>query len=109
MQDKVPENAVLFVTGRASQGGRMPVLVAKYQVTEFPVEFELTPRELMMQGMPIPEAFEIDVRLDQDGDAISRTPGDLQGAAHNVSAGSEDLSITLDKTITEAKAGRPIQ
>ncbi|RMG16562.1 MAG: hypothetical protein D6729_10605 [Deltaproteobacteria bacterium] len=101
---------VLFIMARMPAQGEMrgpPILVKKVNMPKFPYPFELTTADVMMQGMPVPEKLVVQVRLDQDGDAISRTPGDLYGEAKGlVDKGATGVQVVLDTRVEESKPGR---
>ncbi len=63
----------------------------------------------MMKGVPVPNSFVLSARLDQDGDAISKTPGDLTGELETVERGASDVKLTLTEAIGEAKPSTPVQ
>jgi hypothetical protein len=112
LADKLPASATLFLTARAAEQGTAgpPVLVKRMDVGAFPMSFELGTQNMMMQGMAVPSDFVVQARLDQDGDAISRLPGDLAGVTKQaVKRGNNAVSITLDEVVIEFKPGRQIQ
>ncbi|MEM6558611.1 MAG: hypothetical protein AAF219_06435 [Myxococcota bacterium] len=106
---EVPEDATLFVMGRGSEGRGPPVLVKRIHPVKLPLEFSLTGADQMMKGVPVPNSFVLSARLDQDGDAISKTPGDLTGELETVERGASDVKLTLTEAIGEAKPSTPVQ
>ena len=109
LKAKTPQG-VLFITGRPSAQGTKgpPTLVKRIASPKFPIAFELTDRDLMMKGMVVPQELTVQVRLDQDGDAISRMPGDLSGLVEGVKMGAKDLKITLSQRSQNFQPGRRI-
>ncbi|MEM6532047.1 MAG: hypothetical protein AAF654_05455 [Myxococcota bacterium] len=105
----VPEGATLFVMGRAPDRPGPPVLVKRFRPATLPLEFSLTGQDQMMQGMPVPETLQLSARLDQDGDAISKTPGDLVGVLATVARGSKGVELVLGDVVTEPKPSAPVQ
>ncbi len=107
----LPASGTLFVMGRLKREGAQGPLVLTRRVhpVKLPMEFSLTGADLMMQGVELPEEFALSVRLDQDGDAISRTPGDLTGEIATVQKGQKGVKLVLESTITEAKPSAPVQ
>lgn len=94
-----PSNAVLFIIARRGAGGP-PLAVKRVQAPSFPVAFTLGPEDRMIQSMPFAGPLQVTVRLDSDGNATSRTPGDLQGTApRNLEPGATGVDITLDERI----------
>ena len=47
----------------------------------FPLAFEIGPDDRMMAGVPFVGPFSLSARVDADRNAMTRTPGDLQGEA----------------------------
>lgn len=76
--------AVLFVALRSGAGGP-PTAVRRISSPGFPLEIELSQSDSMM-GAALPEAGLLTVRLDSDGSATTRSPGDL-GAEAQVAVG----------------------
>ena len=70
--------AHVFVIARA-EGGGPPYAVRRYDGAKPPFAFALGPENLMIQGMPAPARVVLSVRVDQDGDALTRQLGDLEG------------------------------
>lgn len=107
----VPPSGTLFVMGRLKREGAQGPLVLTRRVhpVKLPMEFSLTGADLMMQGVEVPDEFALSARLDQDGDAISRTPGDLTGEIATVKKGQKEVKLVLQNTITEAKPSAPVQ
>lgn len=80
-QNQAPKGATLFLMGRAvkpdgSQGGLR--LVKKVVDATLPYAFVLKDTDTMMPGMAAPDEVFLAAKWDQDGDAISQTPGDLR-------------------------------
>ncbi len=76
--------ATLFVALRAAAGSP-PIAVKKLVDPIFPIDVALTAADSMMgQGQGLPSEGVVTARLDSDGDAMTRGPGDLSasGEAH---------------------------
>jgi len=97
LADAAPSGAFLFVIARRGGGGP-PLAVKRVADPHFPFAFTLGPDDRMIQSMPFQGPITVSARLDSDGDAISRSPGDLMGAAAGgpVSPGTSDIHIVLD-------------
>lgn len=86
MQANVKAGSVLFIIVRqdAGEGQRGMLLAAKkVPVTGaamFPYTYAVGPADVMMQGTHLVGRVRVEARVDQDGDAISKTPGDVIGA-----------------------------
>lgn len=104
LKDKVPATATLFIVGRPEGMGGPPAVVKRVAGVTFPYTFTLAEDDAMMKGAPIPEKLTISARYDQDGDAISRTPGDLMGTIKTGAAkGAEGVELVLDEVVTQAQ------
>jgi hypothetical protein len=99
LSGRVPEGGVLFLIARAGQGGP-PLAVVRVAEPSFPLEFEIGPENRMIRTLPFAGELRITARLDQDGDAASRTPGDLQGAAEGAHPpGTTNVTVTLSEAL----------
>lgn len=97
---KVPAGAILFLVARKGQGGGPPLAVKRIESPSFPLEFSLGPGDRMIQQMPFEGPFQLSARLDTDGNAMTREPGDLQGsAAGSHQPGDTGISIVIDQVL----------
>jgi hypothetical protein len=71
LADATPSRGVLFLALRAGPAGP-PALVKRIEGPVFPLELELTATDAMIPGSPLPEAGELTVRLDVDGNASTK-------------------------------------
>ncbi len=105
LENNIKPGSVLFVIVRRDAGdGNRGMLVAatKHQVTakSFPFNFLVTSANVMMQGTQLTGAVRLEARIDQDGDAISKQPGDIVGELKSVvQVGVKDATFALDKTL----------
>ena len=65
----------------------------KHPVGDFPMPFLLSGRDAMIPGTPFEGMVDITVRIDKDGDAMTRKKGDLFGEAKNVKVGTQNVTI----------------
>jgi hypothetical protein len=97
--DQPLPGAILFITARASaMGGKGPPLaVERVARPSFPYAFELGAGDRMIQEMPWQGPLDISARLDSDGNAMTKGPGDLTSGpgATNVELGSSDVELVL--------------
>jgi hypothetical protein len=99
LADRVPEGAVLFLMARIGPKGSL-VAVQRIAVPSLPMRFAIGPDDRMGQRVPFAGEFQLSARLDADGDAGSRNPGDLQGRASATHApGASGVSIVLDELL----------
>lgn len=91
----------LFVVVRAagSPDRGPPVAVRKYDNPRFPLSYEIGSGDVMLEGATFQGPFDVWARLDRDGDAASRQPGDLEASAPapHAMAGGAAADVTLDR------------
>ena len=65
----------------------------------FPVTFEITNKDVMVQGSELRGMVDVIARLDKDGVAGPPQPGDLEGRfdKNPTLPGSRDVNIVIDK------------
>lgn len=96
---RVTPQSVVFVIARAGAGGP-PTAVKRIAAPRFPLDFEIGPGDRMIESMPFAGPFQISARLDGDGNATTRSPGDVQGAAAApAQPGDAGVSIVLDEPL----------
>lgn len=97
---KAPPGAILFIIARGAQGGGPPLAVKRIESPRFPLEFSLGPGDRMIQSMPFVGPIQLSARLDADGNAMTREPGDLQGQAPgSFEPGATGIAITIDQPL----------
>jgi hypothetical protein len=108
-----PPEATLFIIARGrGPGGEVgpPALVKRVTPVSLPYTFVLSTDDQMVRGTPLPGAFVVSARLDTDGDAISRTPGDLAGSVKEaVQQGASGVRLLLDERVSEARPSAPVR
>ena len=96
---RVPGGAVLFLIARGGQGGP-PLAVVRVADPSCPLDFEIGPENRMIRTLPFAGELTLTARLDQDGDAATRAPGDLQGAADGAHVpGATGVRISLSEAL----------
>ena len=99
LQAAQPAGAVLFLIARSDMPGP-PLAVKRIEAPRFPLDFEIGPDDRMIKSRPFVGPLHLTARLDADGNATSRTPGDLQGVAKSdVSPGASGVELVLDERI----------
>ncbi len=93
LSDRVAPGAVLFLIARRGESGP-PLAVKRVAAPSFPMDFELGPEDRMIQSLPFEGPLQLSARLDRDGNATSREPGDLQSSAP-VAARPGDTGVEL--------------
>ena len=98
LKDPWPKGAHVFVIARA-EGGGPPYAVRRYDDAKPPFAFSLGPENLMIQGMPAPKRLVVTVRVDQDGDAMTRQLGDLEGGPSAPVPPQASVEIVVDRPV----------
>lgn len=102
LSGSAPSGTIFIIVRMAGMPDRgPPVAVKKYEQPTYPLNFELGSGDVMQQGMPFEGPFDVYVRLDADGNAMTKAPGDLSASApkSGVKAGDKDVELILDKRL----------
>lgn len=108
LKDKAKPGAVIFLSARGAQGGAPagpPLAVKRLTVGSWPQPFELSAADAMMPGLTLRGQVVLSARIDQDEDAMTKQPGDIEGMLV-VNVPANTVELRLDKVRTEA-AGAP--
>jgi cytochrome c-type biogenesis protein CcmH len=95
-----PGDAIFIVARSLDTAGnpsRQALAVDRVEVGKLPVTFQLTAAHMMSAGT-FAGPVAITARLDRDGEALSRTPGDLEGTARAVIP-AQGVKILLDTKV----------
>jgi len=99
LADRVPAGGILFIVARNPSGGP-PVAVKRIPAPRFPLDFEIGPGDRMIEAIPFAGPLLLSARVDADGNASSRQPGDLEGTATAaVQPGDAGVRIRLDQQL----------
>jgi hypothetical protein len=101
---KVARGDVMFLAARRTGGPPGPgsmIAVQKLIAGDFPMRFAISSQDAMIPGIPFEGRMSITVRVDKDGDAMTRRKGDVFGKAENVKVGARNVVINLDKVQAE--------
>jgi len=91
---RVPQHAILYVIGRAAGVTTgAPVAVKRVLTNGFPMQVDFSSADSMM-GQPLPAKLHLEVRLDIDGDAATKSPQDPTAVQDGVAPGS-NLTLNL--------------
>ncbi len=95
LASRVKAGAIVFVTVRESgTAGGPPTAVKRLPASSFPLPFVIGPGDSMM-GQPLPARARVEVRVDSDGDPLTRAPDDPSARLDDVAAGSSGLRLVL--------------
>jgi hypothetical protein len=87
----------LVARGAAEGGAPGPVLaVKKLTAGAWPLAFQLDSRDAMMAGTSLKGKVVVNVRVDKDGDAMTKNPGDVTGVTKPISPPMQKVVVTLD-------------
>ena len=91
------ETDVLFLFARSDPGGP-PVAAIRASAGQLPLEFELDDRSAMNPGNTLSQHRQVTLvaRLSRSGNPMAQ-PGDLEGAAANVTVGASGVKILIDR------------
>jgi cytochrome c-type biogenesis protein CcmH len=101
LKAKAVPNAALFIIARpAGITAGPPLAVKKVERPTFPLDYTLSQENVMMQGTPFTGKITITVRLDADGNAVTRGAGDLSGdyKKNPVEVGAKNVDIVIDQS-----------
>ena len=109
VKDKVQPGAVIFLVARSfvPGGGPGPVLAAKRLTAgAWPMAFEMSDSDVMISGMSLKGKVVLTARVDQDGDAMTKMPGDVEGVTAAVDVPSSNVDVVIN-TVRTTAAGAP--
>ena len=99
VEGRIPNGAILFLIVRPIAGGP-PTAVRRIADPRFPLEFTLGPEHRMAQSVPFVGPFTLTARVDADGNAMTREPGDLQGmSVEQHSPGDTGIELVIDEVL----------
>lgn len=101
---RVSRGDIIFLSARrvgAAPGPGGMMAVQKLQAGDFPMPFAISARDAMIPGTPFEGHLSITVRVDKDGDALTRGKGDVYGQAPDVVVGDQKVTIALDAVQAE--------
>jgi len=100
MRARVSDSDVVFLAARRAGGPPGPgsmLAVQKLRADRFPIPFAISSQDAMIPGIPFEGKVNISVRVDKDGDAMTRKKGDVLGQAKAVKVGTHHVKIVLDE------------
>jgi len=99
LRESAPEGAILFLIARRQETGP-PLAVLKVPNPSFPYDFELGQANVMIQTLRFEGDLQLTARLDSDGNARTKLPGDLVGRVPgSLSPGDTGIVLTLDSQL----------
>lgn len=98
LASKIAPTDVLFLIVRRPSGPPRPLAALRIEHPTFPVRFEVTNADVMIQGSELRGMVNVIARLDKDGSAGPAQPGDIEGeyAKNPTMVGAKDVEIMLN-------------
>lgn len=94
-----PANGMLFIIARTSPAGP-PLAVLRVPTPSFPHAFEIGQAQVMIPTLQFAGEIKLSARLDSDGNATTKLPGDLVGSvANSLVPGSQGVVLVLDEKL----------
>jgi cytochrome c-type biogenesis protein CcmH len=99
LADQIKPTDVLFVIVRRPGGMPRPIAVKRIEHPTFPVAFEISNADVMVQGSELRGMVDVIARVDRDGQAGQPQAGDMEGRydKNPTLPGGRDIEITIDK------------
>jgi cytochrome c-type biogenesis protein CcmH len=99
LASKVSPTDVLFVIIRRPGSAPRPLAAKRIDHPQFPVAFEITNKDMMIEGSELRGMVDVIARLDKDGMAGPAQPGDLEGRFEKnpTLPGATDVEILINK------------
>ncbi|MCY3825590.1 MAG: hypothetical protein OXG62_17165 [Nitrospinae bacterium] len=106
LAEKAKRKAAIFIIARGKQPGP-PLAVMRILNPSFPLEFTMSERNVMLQGVAFAGEVSLIAKLDGDG-KVGTQPGDIFGGARGpVQVGARDVEIVLSQEAKGEAAQRP--
>jgi hypothetical protein len=103
IKDKIAPGDVIFVVARKFEPGATgpgtPLAVKKLTAGNFPLPFTLDSRDAMLTGTLLAGKVIVTARVDKDGDAITKNPGDVTGQSKPVEPPTKNVVVQLDTVL----------
>jgi len=97
IRGSIPSGSVIFLIARPTGvSGGPPAAVKRMRAGTFPMDFQLTSADSMM-GQPLPQQMRIEVRVDSDGNPMTKDPSDPTAAIDGLQAGATSVRLVLKK------------
>jgi cytochrome c-type biogenesis protein CcmH len=99
LASQVRPTDVLFIIVRRPQGLPRPIAVKRVDAPSFPVTFEISNADVMVEGSELRGMVNVLARVDKDGQAGPPQTGDLEGQFEKnpTLVGARDIQIVINK------------
>jgi len=100
VKDKVKAGEAIFVVARNAATNNLIAAARFVAGDKFPVPFKLTGSDVMHAQTSLSGKVKLEARVDKDGDAMTKNPGDVVGETKDlVAIPASGVVITLDKVL----------
>lgn len=100
LKDKVAPGDAIFIVARNAATGSIIAVTRVLAPAKFPAEFKLGGSDVMHTQTSLTGTVRVEARVDKDGDAMTKNPGDIIGAVAGwVTVPATGVVLTLDKTL----------
>jgi hypothetical protein len=93
---KVADGDTIFLVVRSAENPGPPLAVKKLTAGKWPMTFTLDGRDAMVAGTKMTGKVVVQVRIDKDGDAMTKNPGDVTGVSRPLDPPADKVVVTLD-------------
>ena len=103
-RDVAPTDTIFLVARRLAdnpQARGTLVAVKRLSAASFPIPFTLSARDMMIPTGSFDGDVSLAVRVDKDGDPMTRRKGDVFGGLPKVTVGAKGVKVTLDQLQAE--------
>jgi len=98
LKGKVADGDVIYLVARSADQPGPPLAVKRLTAGKFPMAFTLDGRDAMMAGTKMSGKVTVSARVDKDGDAMTKNPGDVTGSK-TVSVPANKVVLNLDTVL----------
>jgi hypothetical protein len=99
VKDKVKAGDVIYLVARNAETPGPPLAVKRLVAQSWPVTFQLDGRDAMIEGTKMAGKVTVNARVDKDGDAATKTAGDVSGTSRPIALPADQVVITLDTVL----------
>ncbi len=100
LEDKVKAGDPIFLIARNAATGSTIAVARLEAPASFPMPFRLTGKNVMMAGRSLAGKVRVLARVDKDGEALSKNPGDVVGEVKGlVEVPAKNVILQLDKVL----------
>jgi len=99
LKDKVTPGDTIFLMVRTAGQPGPPLAVRKLTSGAWPLVFSIDSRDAMVAGTKLDGKVTVSARVDKDGDAMSKNPGDVIGSSEPFTPPSAKMVVNLDKVL----------